>query len=129
MADDLHGFYLRYVTAANARDFETIADLIHDEVVVNGAMRKRADVLASLAGFADIVPDFTWHVEDLVVADDRIAARLRDTGTPARMWLGIEPTNVPIEITELAHYKVLDGRFSEMWFLMDTTSAAQQLRR
>lgn len=30
--DELREFYLRYVGAANAREFDVIADLIHDEV-------------------------------------------------------------------------------------------------
>jgi predicted ester cyclase len=127
MAEEMHELYRRYVAAANARDYETIASLIHDDVMVNGVSSRRADVLASLAGFADVVPDFTWHIEDVLVAGDRIAARLRDTGTPAKRWLGMEPTNARIEITEFANYRVRDGRFAEMWFLMDTTSAAQQL--
>jgi len=129
MSENLHDFYLRYVAAANARDYETIAGLIHDEVTVNGLMCRREDVLASLTGFADIMPDFTWHIEDLFVAEDRIAARLRDTGTPAKEWLGVQATNVSIEITEFASYRLRDGRFAEMWFLMDTSSAIQQLLR
>jgi len=129
MADELRDLYLRYVAAANARDFEVIADLIHDEVTVNGVTCKREDVLASLAGFVESVPDFTWHIEELFTVEERIAARLRDTGTPAKQWLGIEATGARIEITEFASYKVRDGRFAEMRFLMDTASAVQQLQR
>lgn len=129
MVQELREFYERYVAAANARDFETIAGLIHDDVMVNGVARKRDDVLASLASFTEIVPDFTWHIEDLAIAKDRISARLRDTGTPTTAWLGVAPTDTAIEFTELASYRVRQGRFSEMWFLMDTETAKQQLSR
>jgi predicted ester cyclase len=128
-AEELRALYRRYVTAANARDFEAIANLIHDDVTINGVLHKREDVLASLASFADIIPDFTWTIEDLLVEDDRIAARLRDTGTPAKPWLGMEPTGAAIEITEFANYTVRHGRFAEMRFLMDTATATQQLNR
>ena len=127
MTEDLRDLYLRYVAAANARDYEAIAGMIHDDVTVNGVKSRRDDVLASLAGFADAIPDFTWNLEDLIIVDNRIAARLRDTGTPAKQWLGIEPTQTQIEITEMSSYRVRDGRFAEMWFLMDLASAAQQL--
>jgi len=129
MNEDLRDLYLRYVTAANARDYEAIAGLIHEDVKVNGVTSRREDVLASLKGFAEAIPDFTWNLEDLIIVDDRIAARLRNTGTPAKQWLGIEPSHTQIEITEMSNYKIRDGRFAEMWFLMDFASAAQQLRQ
>lgn len=129
MVQDLSDFYRHYVAAANARDFATIANLVHDEVTVNGVACKREDVLNSLAAFIEIMPDFTWEIEDLIVADDRIAARLRDTGTPATEWLGVPATGAAIEIMEFASYRVTEGGFIEMWFLMDKASAVQQLQK
>ena len=125
--DELREFYLRYVDAANARDFDAIAPLIHDDVTINGVPSKRADVLASLKGITDAVPDFVWRIEDLFTQDDRIAARLRDGGTPAKKWLGFEPTGASVEFMEFASYRVRDGRFTQMWFLMDVPSIAKQL--
>ena len=125
--EQLQAFYNRYIEAANARDFETIAELIHDEVTIGGVSYKREHVLAALKGITDAVPDFVWHVEDLFTQDDRIAARLRDTGTPKQNWLGLEPTGASVEFTEFASYRVRDGRFAEMWFLLDYQSVAQQL--
>lgn len=125
--EQLQGFYQRYIDAANARDFDTIADLIHDEVTIGGAPYTRDDVLGALKGIVAAVPDFVWHVEDLFTQDGRIAARLRDTGTPGQNFLGLDPTGASVEFTEFASYKIVDGRFSEMWFLMDQQAVASQL--
>jgi len=125
---DLEKFYRGYIGAINARHFEVVAELIHDEVTVNGVPLKRADVLAALKGIADAVPDFVWSIEDLFVVDDRIAARLQDTGTPKQKFLGHEPTGASIDFMEFGSYKVRDGRFSEMWFLMDSAMVREQLR-
>lgn len=127
--EKMRDFYHRYVAAANARDFDAIAELIHDDVTINGAAYKRADVLTSLQGLTDAVPDMAWHIEDLVIEGDRIGARLRDTGRPAKQFFGLEPTGASVEYTEFASYKVRDGRFAEMWFLMDVPTVAEQLSK
>ena len=126
---DLQEFYQRYITAINARQFDVVAEMVGDDVTINGVPRKREDVLASLEGLADAVPDFVWNVQDLFVDGERIAARLRDTGTPTKTFLGQEATGASIDVMEFASYRVRDGRFAEMWFLMDVATAAEQLQR
>ena len=126
---DLQGFYRRYIAAINARQFDVVAEMVHDDVRINGVPHQREDVLVSLQGLADAVPDFVWSVQDLFVDGERIAARLRDTGTPTKTFLGQEATGASIDVMEYASYRVRDGRFSEMWFLIDAATAAEQLRR
>lgn len=126
---ELHAFYARYLEAVNARHYDFVATLIHDKVLMNGVERGRDDVIISLKGIIDAVPDFTWHLEELVVEGGRLVAKLRDTGTPAKPWVGLSPTGASVEFTEFCFYKVVDGRFSEMWFLMDVPAVARQLAR
>jgi len=125
---DLTQFYTCYIAAINARDFDFVAGLIHDDVLMNGAPHKRADVLASLRGIAEAVPDYRWNVQDLFVVDDRIAARLQNTGTPTKAFMGNPATGASLNFMEFASYKIRDGRFAEMWFLMDGIAVADQLR-
>ena len=87
---DLNQFYTRYIAAINAREFDFVAGLIHDDVLMNGAPHKRADVLASLRGIADAVPDYRWNVQDLFVVDDRIAARPPHSPTTLRRYVELE---------------------------------------
>ncbi|MEX6689575.1 ester cyclase [Danxiaibacter flavus] len=125
---DLKTFYEQYVTAANARDFATIAELINDEVLINGVPGRKEDALGGLKWLTDVVPDYVWHIEDLFVNEDRIAARLRDVGTPAREFFGNLPTGKTIEFMEFASYKVEDNKFVEMWYLIDTAKISEQLK-
>jgi predicted ester cyclase len=125
---DLTQFYMRYIAAINARELDFVAGLIHDDVLVNGVLHKRPDVLASLRGITDAVPDYRWNVQDLFVVDDRIAARLQNTGTPTKTFMGHEPTGARVNFMEFASYKIRDGRFAEMWFLMDGDAIGRQLR-
>lgn len=126
---DLKNFYGRYIAAINARDFDTVGTLIADEVRVNGTACKREDVIASLKGIVDATPDFRWTVQDLFTEDHRIAARLQDTGTPVKPFLGHEPTGALLDIMEYGSYRTENGVFVDMWFLMDAATAGEQLRR
>jgi predicted ester cyclase len=125
---DLKGFYERYVAGLNTRDFNAVAKLIADDVSVNGTTYKRKDVIASLEGIADAVPDFHWTVRDLFTDENRIAARLQDTGTPVKPFLGHSPTGKPLNIMEYGSYRVENGLFVDMWFLIDAATAGDQLR-
>jgi predicted ester cyclase len=125
---DLKDFYGRYISGLNARDWATVGTLIADDVHVNGTAYKREDVIASLEGITDAVPDFHWTVEDLFTDKNRIAARLQDTGIPVKPFLGHEPTGGALNIMEYGSYRVENGLFVDMWFLIDATTAGEQLR-
>jgi hypothetical protein len=60
---------------------------VGDTRCVAAGPRKREDVSKSLAGFADIVLDFTGYSENLLLAEHGTTARLHDTGTPAKQGL------------------------------------------
>jgi predicted ester cyclase len=126
----LHDFYRNYIAAANARDFAAIANVVAENVTLNGVAVKREDIIAEFEKLVDAVPDFTWHIEDLVVEEDRIAARLRDTGTPkAKTFFGQNPTRKSVTFTEYGSYTVRDGLFVEMSYLIDVTAISQQLKK
>lgn len=127
--DTVRDFYHRYVAAANARDFDTIDTLMHDSILLNGQPVQKEEALAAFKWLTDTVPDYVWHIEDLFVDGNRIAARLRDTGTPAKTFFGAEPTGASIDFTEFASYKLRDGLFSEMWYLLDTAKITEQLNK
>ncbi len=125
---DLKDFYERYIAGLNARDWVAVGALIADDVHVNGTAYKRENVIASLEGIADAVPDFQWTVQDLFTDEYRIAARLHDTGTPVKPFLGHEPTGGSLSIMEYGSYRVENGLFVDMWFLIDAMTAGEQLR-
>lgn len=77
----------------------------------------------------DAVPDLHWELKELLFDGDRLAARLVNTGTPVKEWLGVEPTGVQFEIDEYAIYQVRDGRFVHMTALHDAGELLRQLSR
>ncbi len=127
--EKLREFYHSYIAAANARDFDAIANVVAEDVMLNGKMVKRADIIAQFKILIKAIPDFKWNLQQLVVDGEDIAARLRDSGTPeANTFFGDNPKGKTVEFTEFGSYKVRDGLFVEMWFLIDVTAIAEQLK-
>ncbi|MGW0434686.1 ester cyclase [Micromonospora sp. NPDC003197] len=125
--EELRDFYLRYVDLANKREFDRMVDFAHEEVIMNGTPVKMADMVAEFYKHIDAVPDLHWELQDLVVEGDQVAARLIDTGTPVQEWNGLTPTGASVSITETAFYRVENGRFKYMSYLMDIDTARRQL--
>jgi|KBSSwiStaDraftv2_1062776.scaffolds.fasta_scaffold170088_1 predicted ester cyclase len=125
---DLTDFYKRYIAALNARDIKTVESMIPETVLRLGVPYPRTAVLDSFNVITDAIPDYRWNIQDLFVIDDRIAVRLQNTGTPIKPFLGHEPTGRSLNFMEFASYRIRDGRFAEMWFLMDEAAVARQLR-
>lgn len=59
----LHDFYPNYIAAANARDFDAIANVVAENVTLNGAAVKGEDIIAEFKKLVEAVPNFTWHIE------------------------------------------------------------------
>jgi predicted ester cyclase len=124
---DIRDLFDRYIAALNAHEMDRMTEFIHDDVVQNLKLITRADVISDLKGHVDAVPDFRWRVRDVVVERDTVAARLFNIGTPAKSWLGIEPTGRTVETLEFAFHKARDGKFYEMNYAMDVVGLRKQL--
>jgi predicted ester cyclase len=124
---DLRGFYLRYMEELNAHQFGNMAEFIDDRTTLNGEPATRDDLIAVQKADVDAVPDLHWELEELLFDGDRLAARLVNTGTPVKEWLGVAPTGASFEIVEYAIYQVRDGRFVHMTALHDASELRRQL--
>jgi predicted ester cyclase len=124
---DLRDFYDRYIAALNARDFDVMDKFIHDEVSLNGEASKRSDILAVQRDEVASVPDLHWVLTNLIIDGERIGAQLINTGTPAKKFVGVEPTGSSFEVVEYAVYRVVDGRFKHMAAIHDAEAVKRQL--
>jgi predicted ester cyclase len=124
---DLRSFYERYIEMLNAREFDRLDEFFHERVTQNGRPGTRAEILEALTMHTQGIPDLVWDLQELVIEGDRIAARLIDTGTPAKECFGLTPTGASVEFMECAFYRVRDGRFESAWYLMDAAAVQRQL--
>ncbi|GAA3887811.1 ester cyclase [Streptomyces lannensis] len=124
---DLRDWYMRYVDALNAHEFDRMHEFINDEVLLGDQSGTRDDVVAVLKGIVDAVPDIRWEVDELLFDRDGIAVRATNTGTPVKEWLGVPPSGASFKIVEYAIYKVRDRRFVQMTNLHDSAEMLRQL--
>ncbi|MFD9367917.1 ester cyclase [Streptomyces sp. NPDC060020] len=124
---ELCDFYLRYIEALNAHTFDGMDEFIDDRTTLNGEPATRDDLISVQKHDVDAVPDLRWELKELLFDGDRLAARLVNTGTPVKEWLGVTPTGASFEITEYAIYQVRNGRFVHMTALHDAGELLRQL--
>jgi predicted ester cyclase len=120
-----------------------------DEVVSNGNLKVAEElcgpayrVHATLSGpdaidvdqmkelvtsFRQSFPDARILIEDIVAEGDLVAARLREQGTHAGAFQGIQPTGRRVTYGSMTFLRVVDGRIVEHWGLLDMPSLLQQI--
>jgi predicted ester cyclase len=78
------------------------------------------------------LPDFQYHVDELVAEGDTVAANTHFTATHLgvfhhRKWGPWPPTGKSIDVREMIFCHLADGKIVEFWDSWDATSFAQQL--
>lgn len=72
-------------------------------------------------------PDLEAQIEDIIAADDKVAARLMLHGTHQGEFQGIPATGRTIHYVSHEFYRVEDGLVAEEWICSDTASVFRQL--
>lgn len=90
---------------------------------VHGREGIRSQVVAHRRAF----PDWTEEIEDTIAERDRVVVRFTSSGTNLGEFLGNPPTERHIEISEVAVFKMSDGKIVEQWVYPDILSMQRQL--
>ena len=73
-------------------------------------------------------PDFRFTVEDLLAEGDRVAIRVKYTGThTGAEWYGLPPTGRMMNVTEMMFFRLQNGKVAEAWEDYDEYVQRQQL--
>jgi steroid delta-isomerase-like uncharacterized protein len=75
----------------------------------------------------DAFPDMHFVIEDMVAEGDKVAARLRVTGTHKGGGLGIAPTGRTIDVTAITIIQFANGKLMHGWNNWDQLGMMQQL--
>jgi steroid delta-isomerase-like uncharacterized protein len=116
--------------AYNEHDLEKFVALHADDAYIHGA-GEDFDGIERIRSFArgqfEAFPNGAYHIQDLFAAEDRVAVRLTFTGTHDQTFFGVEPTGQEITVTEIAVYRIMEGRVAEMWLEADLWGMFQQV--
>ena len=134
-AETLRDLAVRVVTAQftevwNSGNVDLIPEIYADDFVGHfpgGAIQGHEGIRDVVTHHRRAFPDWTELIEDIVCEADRVAVRFRSTGTNLGRSRGKPPTNRSVQISEMAIYKIVDGKIAEQWVIPDTHSLLQQL--
>lgn len=113
-----------YDVVWNRWDTAAAADVVAADVRFRGSL---GSSLVGREGFLNYVeqvrtafPDFHNQVDDLIVEDDTVVARLTCAGTHRGELFGIPPTGRRITYAAIAILRLDEGRIKDAWVVGDT---------
>lgn len=93
----------------------------------SSAAKTREQFLAQLQGIGEVLPNLTWHIEEILQVGNRFVVRGRATATPVGRFLGIAPTGRQFEIMAIDIHTVEDQQIVTSYHVEDWHGALQQL--
>ncbi|WP_216638170.1 ester cyclase [Mycobacterium sp. 1423905.2] len=125
--DDYRALYQSYLDYCNQHDFDSMARFYTPTIEINGAPTDPATVTDQFAPLIEAFPDWHWDIKHLVIDDDNIVVHFTVTGTHRGTFQGIEATGRRVSISEFTLYRVEDGKFAEVWDLVDMDALVKQI--
>lgn len=120
-----------YDDAVNKGDLDVLSSIIHDDFVEHEEMpgvprdreAPRAFVTIFRAGFSDLHAS----IEDIIQQDDKIAVRVRMTGTHDGAFMGIPPTGKRMDMQIIDIVQMRDDKAVAHWGVSDMAAMMSQL--
>jgi predicted ester cyclase len=120
-----------YADAWNRWDDVVVSELLDTDFRFRGSLGDEVRGLEGWRSYRDhvraAVPDFHNEVLDLVVSEERAAARLRYTGHHHGVLLGVQGSGGLIDYAGAAFFTASHGKLSSAWVLGDLDSLRRQL--
>ena len=123
----------RVIAMFNARDYTAVSDLFTEDHVnhaiqtVNGPAKGREGVKAVIGRIESAFPDFKMEILDLIAEGDRVAYRMRFTGTHKGPYMGISPTGRKVSVEAMHMLRFSEGKVAEHWSVRDDLTRLRQL--
>ena len=94
----------------------------------SGTNKMRDQFLGQMGGFAKLMPDLNWAVQDMISAGDTVVVRSRATATPAGPLFGVDGQGRGFDILTIDIHHLEDGKIVRTYHVEDWAGALQQLK-
>ena len=125
--DEYRSLYLSYLKYCNEHNFDRMASFYTSTIKVNDVPMDPAAVTAQFEPLISAFPDWHWEMRHIVVDGDYIAVHFTVTGTHRGAFQGIEATGRRVTVSEFTLYRLEDGKFAEVWDLVDMDAVMSQI--
>ena len=106
--------------AATSDDWVSMGDY-------SGADKTREAFLGQMGGFAKLMPDLNWAIQDMYQDGDTFIVRSRATGTPVAPFFGVDGQGRSFDIMTIDIHELDDGVIVRTYHVEDWAGALQQL--
>lgn len=125
--DDYVSLYSSYLELCNAHDFAGMTSFYAPIIQINGVPTEAGAVTAQFLPLVTAFPDWQWEVRHLLVDGDDIVVHFTVTGTHRGTFRGQQATGRQVSVSEFTLYRITDGKFAEVWDLLDVDAIVQQI--
>ncbi|PWK48375.1 steroid delta-isomerase-like uncharacterized protein [Actinoplanes xinjiangensis] len=113
-------------------DLDACAEQLIEDFIVNlpglpGPLHGREIWKFGVQAMRDGFPDLSIVIEDIFGAGDRVAVRLRFSGTHTGTFQDVPATHRPVTFTSIDIYRVEGDRIAEEWVSPDMAGLMQQI--
>ncbi len=93
----------------------------------SGENKTRDAFLGQMGGFAELMPDLTWAIQDMHQDGNFVTVRSRATGTPVAPFFGVDGEGRGFDIMTIDIHELEDGKIVRTYHVEDWATALQQL--
>ncbi|WP_306259028.1 ester cyclase [Pararhizobium sp. IMCC21322] len=93
----------------------------------SGNNKSRESFLGQMGGFAQLMPDLNWEIQDMHQDGDTVIVRSRATGTPVAPFFGVDGQGRSFDIMTIDIHELEDGVIVRTYHVEDWAGALQQL--
>jgi predicted ester cyclase len=115
----------------NEGNFDLLDELLAPDFVDHtprrGVPPTRAGLKQAITELEGAFPDVRYAIDDAFTCGDLVVHRLSATGTMTGTFMGIPATGKPATWSEIHIGRVVDGRLTEHWGLVDQLGMLVQL--
>ncbi len=106
--------------AATSENWESIGNY-------SGENKSRDAFLGQVGGFAQLMPDLDWAVQEVHEDGDTVVVRSRATGTPVAPFFGVDGQGRNFDIMTIDIHQLEDGKIIRTYHVEDWATGLQQL--
>ena len=93
----------------------------------SGKNKSRDAFLGQMGGFAQLMPDLDWAVQEMHEDGDTVIVRSRATGTPVAPFFGVDGQGRSFDIMTIDIHQLEDGKIVRTYHVEDWATGLQQL--
>lgn len=93
----------------------------------SGKNKSREAFLGQMGGFAKLIPDLEWAVQDMHEDGNFVVVRSRATGVPTAPLFGVDGMGRGFDIMTIDIHEIKNGKIVQSYHVEDWAGALQQL--